>query len=155
RLETLPQSRTVRSKWGTFSLAARSNPDQPRLLELEFNTRLEQVRINSDDFDEFRRFHEDVTRYYRVWLALKPVQELSEAPALEPVLALAPDDSASAAVLARLYQQNGMAKEARRVLRRALHYQAGDAALLELRVKTAETLEEEEAAYRELARRFP
>ena len=45
--------------------------------------------------------------------------------------------------------------EARRVLKRALYYQPGDLALLELRVKAADSLEEEEAAYRELVKRFP
>jgi tetratricopeptide (TPR) repeat protein len=57
--------------------------------------------------------------------------------------------------LARLYQQHNLTKEARRVLRRARYYRPNDAGLWEMTVKLADTLEEEEAAYRELVRRFP
>lgn len=155
RFESLPRSRTIRSPWGSFRLTPKADPEEPRVMELEFHVRLEQPRIEPADFDEFRRFHEEVARHYRVWLTLKPAQELAEARALEALLELTPDDSASAAVLARLYQQRGMAAAARRVLKRAVHYQPNDLALLELRVKTAESLEEEEAAYRELIKRFP
>jgi tetratricopeptide (TPR) repeat protein len=155
RLADLPTNRHLRSKWGFFRLTVQADADRPRVLELEFHTRLEQPRIDPADFDEFRRFHEGVAKHYRVWLTLRPTTDLADAPALEKLLEQTPDDAVSAVVLARLYQHNGLAKEARRVLREALKRQPGDPALLEQLVKSAETLEEEEAAYRELIRRFP
>jgi tetratricopeptide (TPR) repeat protein len=58
-------------------------------------------------------------------------------------------------VLARLYLSNHRPADARRVLRRALHYRPDEAALWELLAKSADGLGEEEEARRELARRFP
>lgn len=155
RLDTLPRNRAISSKWGFFNLTVEGKSDQPRQVVLEFHTRMDKVRIEPADFDEFRKFHEEVAKYYRVWLTLKPAQSLADAAMLEAILFLKPSDSASAWVLARLYHQNGLRKEAQRVLKRALEREPGDLALLELSVKAAATLEEEEAAHRELARRFP
>jgi tetratricopeptide (TPR) repeat protein len=64
-------------------------------------------------------------------------------------------DSHSAAILARLYAAHGQLADARRVLRRARIYRPEQRVLWELAVKVAENLEEEEAAYEELTRRFP
>jgi tetratricopeptide (TPR) repeat protein len=155
-LETLPKNRSVQSRWGSFT-AKVSTPDKGdavRRLEVEFHTRIDKYRIDPADFDEFRKFQEDIGRDYRVWLTLKPARDLADAPLLEAVLALAPEDSASAAVLARLYLQHHQAKDARRVLQRARAY-GDDAELWELSVKAAAGPEEEEKAYRELIRRTP
>jgi tetratricopeptide (TPR) repeat protein/transglutaminase-like putative cysteine protease len=155
RLDAVPRERFVRSKWGTFTLNVKANADAPRRAEVEMVTRLEKVRVEPADFEEFRRFHEEVSKHYRIWFTLKPAADVEDAPALEAVLAAAPEDTASAAVLAKLYQQHSMKAEARRVVRRTRHYRPGDQGLLELSVKLADTLDEEEEAYRELVRRFP
>ena len=124
-------------------------------MEVELHTRLEKTRVEPADFDAFRKFHEDVSKYYRVWLTLKPAAELEDAAALEALLALDPDDLASAQALARLYAANGQSDDASRVLRRALHYHPKDPALWELRVKAAGSLAEEEEVYREMTQPLP
>jgi tetratricopeptide (TPR) repeat protein len=153
--ETVPRERTLRCKWGSFKLSVKADEEEGRRVELEMHGRLDKVRIDAADFEEFRKFHEQLGKDYRVWLTLKPTQELEAVPALEAVLAYAPEDSASAAALVRVYEAHNLSKEAKRVLRRARIYRPNDAALWELTVKLADTLEEEEAAYRELVHRFP
>ncbi len=155
-LETVPRSREVRSAWGTFTRTVRPGDDDPvRDLEIEFHTRMERTRVEVEDFDVFRKFHEDVGQAYRVWLTLKPALELEDAPLMEAVLAWAPEDGASAAALARLYLKHHKDRDARRVLKRAVYYQPDDSALWELRVKAAADPAEREEAHRELVRRFP
>ncbi len=155
RLDGTPRFKDVRSKWGSFTLTAKTDPERPRRLEIVYHTRLESARVEPADFDTFRKFQEEVSKSYRVWLTLKPTRDRDDAAALEAVLALAPDDGASAAALAGLYLDRGSRQAARRVLRVTRHYRPDDAALWKLTVKAAETLDEEEAAYRELLRRFP
>jgi tetratricopeptide (TPR) repeat protein/transglutaminase-like putative cysteine protease len=155
RLESPPQNHTVRSQWGSFRLSVSTDPNLPRQLELEFRTRIEQSRVAPEDFEKYRRFHETIVRHYRVWLTLKPVHNLADATDLEALLALAPGDSTSAALLVRLYLQHGKMSDARRVLRRARAYHPDDLGLAELSVKAVEDAQEEEAAYRDLIRRFP
>jgi tetratricopeptide (TPR) repeat protein len=155
QFDSLPRDKSIQSRWGTFTLAVRADADDPRTVEVDMQTRLEQSRVQAADFEAFRKFQEEVSKQYRVWFTIKPVQDLEDAPLLEGVLARAPDDSASAAALARLYQQHAMGAEARRVLQRARHYRPNDADLWELTVKAAEGEEEEEAAYREMVKRFP
>ena len=86
---------------------------------------------------------------------MKPTTDLDAAPLLEALLHQAPEDTATALVLAQLYRRHEMESEARTVLKRALHYRPADAALWEQFVKVTRTLEEEEAAYREMTSRFP
>jgi tetratricopeptide (TPR) repeat protein len=155
-LESVPKDRTVKSPWGSFTAKVRT-PDRGeavRRLEVEFRTRLDKNIIEPADFDVFRKFQEDIGRDYRVWLTLKPARDLADAPLLEAILALTPGDSASAAVLARLYLGRDKAEDARRVLRRAQGY-GDDIELWELSVKAAAGPEQEEKAYRELIRRAP
>jgi tetratricopeptide (TPR) repeat protein len=157
RLEDLPLDRTLRSDWGTFRVRAKAlnDGDAVRDFEVVFHTRLDKRRVEPADFEAFRRFHEDVTRRYRVWLTLKPTTDLPSAPLLEALLAFAPQDSTAAATLARLYLSNGKAGDARRVLARARHYRPEDSQLWELSVKAAGRPAAEEEAQRELVRRFP
>jgi tetratricopeptide (TPR) repeat protein len=154
-LESVPRDRFVASKWGTFSLSVKADAEAPRRAVVEMVTRLEKVRVAPADFEEFRKFHEEVSKSYRVYFTLKAATDLDDAPALEAVLAVAPGDNASAAVLARLYQQHGLPAEARRVVKRARSYRPNDPALWELTVKLADTVAEQESAYRELVKRFP
>jgi tetratricopeptide (TPR) repeat protein len=154
RFDGVPREKNVRSKWGAFQLTVKADGEEPRRIELEMRTRLDQPKIEPADFEEFRKFHEAVSKDYRVWFTLKPVTDLEEAPELEKVLTKTPEDSGSAVVLARLYQQHNRSKDARRVLQRALRAKPNDAALWELNVKLADK-SEEETAYAELVKRFP
>jgi tetratricopeptide (TPR) repeat protein/transglutaminase-like putative cysteine protease len=154
RLDVPPRDHAARSKWGTFTLTVKEGADRHEL-DVELHTRLEKTRVEPGDFAEFRRFQEDVSKHYRVWLTLKPAVGLEDAGALEALLALDRDDLASALALARLYTANGQADDANRVLRHALHYHPKDPGLWEMRVKAAGSLTDEEATYREMTRRFP
>jgi tetratricopeptide (TPR) repeat protein len=156
-LEGAPKDKTVRSKWGTFTtrVQAPQGPGAGRELRVEFHVRIDKRRVEVEDFDAFRKFHEEVTNAYRAWLTLKPAADLEDARLLEAVLAYAPEDSASASALARLYERYRHVKAAQRVLKRALHYRPDDLELLELAVKVAPTPKDEEAAQRELVRRHP
>ncbi len=154
-LDSVPKNRTVRSKWGVFSLKVKPvKGETTRLLDFEFSIRLEGTRVEVADFEEFRQFHDDVNRNYRVWLTLRPVSSLADAPLLEVVLALVPEDTANAAALAKLYQINGQTDDARRVLRRALQSAPEDIDLWRLAVNVAKDPADEEEAQRELVRRF-
>lgn len=155
RFESLPRDQVVRSAWGSFKLRVWSPPDEFHKADIEFHLRLEKARVEPADFEAFCKFHETVFKHYRVWLTLKPTQDLDDAAALEEVLALLPTDGVSAGILAKLYCQNGKKAEARRVLERARSYHPDQAALWELAVKAAANLEEEESAYQELVHRFP
>jgi tetratricopeptide (TPR) repeat protein len=155
-LESVPRSREVRSVCGTFTRTVRAVGDDPvRDLEIDFHTRIHRPRVEAGDFDAFRQFHEDVGQAYRVWLTLRPADDLEDAPLLEAVLCWAPEDGASAATLARLYHQNRRDADARRVLKRAVFYHPDVAALWELRVQSAADSREREQMQRELVRRFP
>jgi tetratricopeptide (TPR) repeat protein len=155
--DSLPRERTITSPWGRFEIrVTEPEGDGPfRELDLTFLTRLEKTRVQPGEFAEYRRFQEEVTRAYRVWLTLKPASDPADVPMLEAILALAPEDSASASTLARIYCQQGNENDARRVLRRARYYRPDDGALCELLVRCAADREAEEAAQRELATRFP
>jgi tetratricopeptide (TPR) repeat protein len=154
RFDGPPQDRSVRSKWGTFALTVKRGDDRHELIA-DMRTRLEKTRVDPADFDAFRKFQEEVSKDYRVWMTLKPATTLDDAPALEALVKLDPDDVASAQALARLYAANDRPDDATRVLRRALHYHPKDRGLWELVVKTAGDLGAEETAYREMMRRFP
>jgi tetratricopeptide (TPR) repeat protein len=153
-LDNPPKDRQVRSKWGTFTRTVKKGGDKHEL-DVELHTRLEKTRVEPADFDEFRKFHEDVGKYYRVWLTLKRAQTLEDAPALEALLRQHPDDLGSARTLAGLYVENDKPDEAKRVLHAARRHHPKDAALWELTVKAAADLAEEEDAYREMVRLFP
>jgi tetratricopeptide (TPR) repeat protein len=153
-LDDPPADETVRSAWGEFTRKVEIGDDD-RTVSVEFVTRLNKVRVEPAGFEAFRQFHDDVNRYYRVWLTLKPTRDLADAPMLEGLLALAPDDAGAAATLAHIYHNSNKDAAARRVLRRALFYHADQQTLLELNVKAAETAKQETDAQRELVRRFP
>jgi tetratricopeptide (TPR) repeat protein len=154
RLDKSPDEQRIRSKWGTFTLTVKEG-DDPHELNVELHTRLEKTRVAPADFDAFRKFTEQVGKSYRVWLKLIPATTLEDAPALETLLALTPDDLASAQALARLYIDNDQVSDANRVLRRARHYHPNDSTLWELTARSAASKGEEEAAYREMMRLFP
>lgn len=151
-----PRPKTIRSAWGSFRVESRVSAEggEARSLELTFHTRLEGTRVEPGDLEAFRRFHEEVNRDYRVWVYLRPVRDLAAAPRLEKLLAAAPDLPA-ATTLARLYLGQRRLADARRVLDAALTRHPDDAELGELRVRAAETPEDEEAARRRLTRQQP
>ncbi len=151
-LETIPRDKKVRSAWGSHTRAVKLKGN---LLEVTVHTRLEKTRVEPADFDRFRQFQDEISKSYRVWLTLKPATDLAAAPLLETLCRLAPDDTACAIALAKLYQKNFKMAEACRVLRQARHYHPNDVALLELSVKSATKLPDEEQLQRELVRCFP
>ncbi len=153
-LDGTPSDQTLTSPWGEFTRKAALSEDG-RTLTVAFTMRLDKARVEPADFDQFRAFHESVSRYYRAWLTLKPAQEMADAKALEGLLAAAPDDADVAAALARIEHRNDKDADARRVLHVGLFYHPGDEALLKLNVKAAATAKDETAAQRELVRRYP
>jgi tetratricopeptide (TPR) repeat protein/transglutaminase-like putative cysteine protease len=156
-LESLPHQRTIVSPWGRFEVHVKTpDGDGPlRELEITFLTRLENTRVEPARFGEYRRFQEEISKTYRVWLTLKPASDPVDIPVLEAVLALAPEDSVSAANLARIYSDANKLADARRVLRRARYYRPEDPTLWELSARCAADTDEEENVQSELARRFP
>ncbi len=157
-LDSLPGERTFRSACGSFTIRCKDLDDDGcgiRNIEVTFHTRLDKPRIEPSELDAFRKFHEDVGREYRVWLTLKPVTEMKSVPLLESLLAVSPQNSFAAQTLARIYLRADNLADARRVLQRACHYTPDEATLWDLRVQAAAGTDEEEAAQRELAKRYP
>src|SRR5262249_19034984 len=106
-------------------------------------------------FAAFHKFHEEVTKAWRVWVNLTPTQDPADVPALGAWLALAPADRTTASVLARVLELDGRKAEARPVLDLAPAFHPHDAKLWGQTVRLAADRQEEEATYRALVRRFP
>jgi tetratricopeptide (TPR) repeat protein len=155
RFESLPKDRSIVSKWGSFQVAVLPDSKDARAFALEFRTRLDKTRVEVADFAEFRKFHEAVNKDWRAWITLKPTESLADAPYLEALLLLSPQDADSAAILARLYCNGSKYPEARRVLTWARFLHPRNRQLWELTVRAAAGLKDEEAAYEEMVRRFP
>jgi len=154
-LDSAPRERTVQSRWGSFRLQVNHDPATPRLLEIEYHTRLDRARVEVSELEAFRKFHDEVSKHYRTWMTIKPSDDMADAPILEAMLRLMPGDTVLATALARTYLAGSKPEEARRVVKRARHYQPNDVALAELAVDVATGTEQEEAAYLELVKRFP
>jgi tetratricopeptide (TPR) repeat protein len=155
RLDSPPEDFSTSSKWGTFKVKVTAKTDEPHKLELDFDTRIDETTVMPDDFDEFRKFHDDVNKHYRVWLELKESHDIKDAPALEIWQATNPADSTSAAALAEIYLHNDRKADARRVIDAALVRKPEEAELWELKVRAADTLADEEQCYRKLTELFP
>jgi tetratricopeptide (TPR) repeat protein/transglutaminase-like putative cysteine protease len=156
RLETVPEDRTIMSPWGYFKLKVKQDADDPRKLEVTMNTRIEKVRVEKKDFDEFLRFHKAVSKAYRVWLALKPTTEIADAPSVEKYLdGLKTGDAQTAKILARLYLDNDRVEDARKLLDKATPLAADDKGLWDLRVSAAANIDEEERLHRAMVKQFP
>jgi tetratricopeptide (TPR) repeat protein len=153
-LDAWPRPKKVTSKWGSFTLTIEPRDPSGRVLDFTFHTRMDKVRVEPADFEDYRKFHEEVNRSYRAWVTLTPVSNLSQAPVLEALLLLDPGDSATAATLARLYQSNQRETDARRVLAAARQHTPDDSVLWEMSLKSALPADEE-TFHRELVRRFP
>jgi tetratricopeptide (TPR) repeat protein len=154
RHDSLPKDKIVTSQWGSFRITVKLQ-ENARQIEVTYHTRLEKVRVEPADFEAWRKWHQEVGRQYRFWLSLRPTRNLADAATLEALVHLGPADSPSAAVLAALYLANDKTADARRVISAARAYYPNDQALAELAVKTARDAKEEEAAFRELVKRFP
>jgi transglutaminase-like putative cysteine protease len=103
RLDALPRFRRITSRWGSFTLRAQFDADDPHRLTVTFHTRLEKTRIDPVDFAAFRTFHEQLSKHWRAWLTLKPTRAAEDALLLNLELLSRPDDKFTALVLARLY----------------------------------------------------
>lgn len=155
RFDGLPRDKEVQSRWGWLKLRIRPDPRNPRLLEVEFHTRLEKTRVEPAHFAEFRRFHQEVYRAWRVWINLTPTTDPADILALEASLAAAPQDHTTAAVLAKLYQKQRRPADCQRVLEHALRYHPEDRSLWDQLVQATDTLEQEEAVLQAMIRRYP
>ncbi len=155
RFDSTPRAHAVNSKWGSFEVTVVPNSQDLHKLDVYFHTRMDRTRVDHDDFEAFQKFHDDITKHWRVWLTLRPTDSLDDAPLLEKLLASDSCDDFSAATLARLYALYGKMDDARRVLHKALAAHPDSAALWEMTVKTAASVQDEETAYREMVRRFP
>src|SRR5262249_25347593 len=145
RFDGLPRDQTVKSKWGFFELRVKSDAKEPRRLELTFHTRLEKVLVEKPDFAAFQKFHDDVSKHWRVWLTLKATQDLADAPALEVLTTLTKGaDRHSATILAKLYLHHNRATDARRIVQLARSHHPSDATLLDLAVQCASGAQEDE-----------
>ncbi len=154
-MDTVPRDRRLSSPWATFRLEVLPpEPDGPDLA-FQMHTRLEKLRIRPADFEQFRDFQAEVNRGYRVWMTMKPLQDLADANRVEAYLHWLPEDGDAAAILARLYDRNGKKADARRVLKRSLAYAPKHRILLETAVELAGPIEEEEAAQRQLVQLYP
>ncbi len=149
----LPRSRTVRSKWGSFSRTITWLADGYRGMRIDYHLRLEKTRVEPADFEEFHRFHKDVNDAYRVWVALERTWNRKDLAEMEALVWMTPEDSAAAALLAEQYLHFGDRTEAQRVLKRARHFKPDDLSLLELSVKAASNPESAEKMQRELVTR--
>lgn len=154
RFDGRPADQEVTSKWGTFRLKVMADDAEPRRLEIDFHTTLDQVLIQPADFAAYQKFHEDVGKHYRVWLTMKPTQELADAAALEAEQMREPE-RISTGILARLYLENGKKADAQRVVRHALKSLPNETSLWELAVRSAAGAAEEEQTYQEMVKRFP
>ena len=156
RFDGLPPAKTVTGPWGFFKLTVDPDAKDPRRLEMVMHLRLEKTQVGLSDFAAFQKFHEEVSKAYRVWLNLKPTQDLADAPALETLLALQPGgDPQTARALAKLYLQHEKWAEARRILKtaRAFHYKESE--LWDLSIQAAANRAEEEQLYVEMIKHFP
>lgn len=153
RFDGRPADQEVTSKWGSFRLKVKAD-DEPRRLEIDFHTIIDQVLVLPEDFAAYMKFHEEVAKHYRVWLTMKPTQELADAAALEEQQMREPDHI-SAGILTRLFLNNGRKADAQRVVRHALKALPKETSLWELAVRSAASDEEAEKTYQEMVRRFP
>jgi tetratricopeptide (TPR) repeat protein/transglutaminase-like putative cysteine protease len=155
RFDGLPRERKIHSPWGSFRVQVKAGAADPRRLEIIFRFRLETTLVEPADFPAFRKFHDEAYKAWRVWLNVTPTQDPGDIAVLAAHFLGSPDDRASAAVLARLLRDQGFSARACQVLRLARLFQPKDAALWELSVKYAPTLEEVERTYRLMVERFP
>ncbi len=155
KFESQPRDVLVRSRWGFFRLAVLANRKDDRLFALEFRLRLNRTRVEVAELPRFRKFQSEVSKYWRAWFTLKPTNDPADAPFLEALVLLAPQDATSAVTLGRLYCNHGKFVKARRVLDWARFLHPDNKELWELTVRAAATPADEEAAYREMRTRFP
>ena len=156
RLDSVPAEQAILSRWGFFKLTVKTDDADPGTLEVRMHTRIEKIRVERSEFEEFHRFQKGVAKSYRVWLALKPTIDIADAPGIEKRLAEKKyADAQAVKILARLYVDHDRLADARKLLDKALEILPGDHAIWDLRVSAAATVEEEERLYRSAVKQFP
>jgi tetratricopeptide (TPR) repeat protein/transglutaminase-like putative cysteine protease len=155
RFDGLPREQKVVSKWGSFRVKVKQDPGAPRRLEVTFLLRLDRTLVEPADFAEFRKFHDEVYRSWRVWLYFTPTRDPADIPMLTAQTFLAPTDTGTSAVLAQLLYDTGSRDEAREVLRMARALRPTDATLWEMSVRMAPTWEEQAQTYETMLIHFP
>jgi hypothetical protein len=73
--DSIPASRTIASKWGCFQVSVKADRNDPTHIEVTHRTKIDQILVQPADFEEFRKFRENIARAYRTWLAFVPVKE--------------------------------------------------------------------------------
>jgi tetratricopeptide (TPR) repeat protein len=156
RLKSVPENRTIQSPWGFFKLKVMPDAADPRKLEVHMHTRIEKVRVEKNEFDEFLAFHKAVSRAYRIWLEPIATTDIADAPVLEKYLAGQKNgEPQTAKILARLYLDHDRAEEARKVLDKATPLAPDDRGLWDLRVSAATNIDDEERLHRAMVKQFP
>lgn len=156
RFDGYPEQKEIRSAFGHFKLRVERDPDDSRRLELHMHARLDKTRIEKQEFADFVKFQDDVSRAYRVWVYLRPTTDIADAPRLDELLADDKKaDAQSARILAKIFIDNERIGDARRVLERATKRFPDEYALWDLRVKVSTDDIEEQRIYRTLTTLFP
>ncbi len=155
RLDRVPEDRSHDSAWGFYRRTVRVDPTNPRKLAVVSHMRLDKIRVEKADFAAFQAFHDNVTKSYRVWLALRPISDLADVALLEKSLDAKTVDAATVKTLAKLYQAKERGADARRVLAAVSPRFVDDKDLWELRVQAAADSAEREQLYRQMLDRFP
>jgi tetratricopeptide (TPR) repeat protein len=152
-LESEPTPKTIKSDWGSFTLKVQAGGDSGPDVAFTMTTRADKVRVEPAEFDKFREFQAAVTKAYRVWMTMKPIQDVTDAALVEAQLHWMPEDGDTAAILVKLYHDNGKKADAERVLQRSLVYAPKSKALWEMAATLGGAWEEK--AQRKLVELFP
>ena len=158
RLVKPPGDREHSSNWGRFKRKIVAQ-ESGRRWTVEFHTVIDETRIETDDFDDFLLFQENITSHHRVTISLKPVTEdddvRTDIQELSDLAKQQPHDRDLQAELAQLYLRLGQKQEAGKIIKEALKAHPEDRTLLELATEAAEGIKEIEAAYGDLIKHFP
>ncbi len=149
----LPFSKTIRSRWGTFSRKLRWGKTY-RTAIIEFELRIERTRVRPEEMDEYRKFHRAVKKYHQVWLTLENVNHARNIAKLEAMLKKNPKDEATALQLGRLYLHHGERVKARAMLTQSRRHNPKSVKLWEMSVKAEDNLKQKIALQRKLTKLF-
>lgn len=151
---SLPAGAFLHSKWGSVLLTVSAGPD-PRRVQIEWQLRLEQIRIEPEEVSDFLDFVQQTSELAVVYLELVPTSDPADVPALIDAFSRNEADATTARVLAALLIGEGQHDQARQVLQRALAASADDASLWELLLGCMPAGEDALDVYRKLAERWP
>ena len=150
----LPYSKTIRSRWGTFSRKLKWGKTY-RTAIIDFELRINRTRIDAKDLEEYRKFHRDVKKYYQVWLTLENVNHERNIKKLEAILRQKPKDEATALQLGRLYLHHNQRAKARAMLTQARRHHQKSVKIWEMSVQATDNAKQKVQLQREMVTLFP